>query len=89
MFVFASNSFRAGLVGRSIEAGGLWRSVSGEIVSAALRSRSAVMRLAWGDVKSRYPRTTPIKIFNILVVFRVDHCWYSSGICLCSSTQLL
>ena len=47
---------------------GLVGSVSGEIASAALRSRSAVMRLAWGDVKSRYPRTSPMKIFNIFAV---------------------
>ena len=53
---------------------GLVGSVSGEIASAALRSRTPVMRLAWGDVKSRYPRITPMKIFNILVVFCVDHC---------------
>ena len=47
---------------------GLVGSVSGEIASAALRSRTPVIRLAWGDVKSRYPRTTPMKIFNILAV---------------------
>ncbi len=65
---------------------GLVGSVSGEIASAALRSRAPVMRLAWGDVKSRYPRTTPMKIFNILVDFCLDHCWLSPGICLCLST---
>ena len=48
---------------------GLVGSVSGEIASAALRSRTPVMRLAWGDVNSRYPKTTPMKIFNILVIF--------------------
>ena len=47
---------------------GLVGSVSGEIALAALRSRTPVMRLAWGDVKSRYPRITPMKIFNIFAV---------------------
>ena len=65
---------------------GLVGSVSCEIASAALRSRTPVMRLAWGDVESGYPRTTSMKIFNVLVVFCVDHWWRSSGICLCLST---
>ena len=64
LLVSVLGAFRDGLAG----------SVSGEIASAALRSRASVMRLAWGDVKSRYPRTTPMKIFNILAVFCVDHC---------------
>ena len=59
LLVLVLGAFSDGLVG----------SVSGEIASAALRSRAPVMRLAWGDVKSRYPRITPMKIFNILVVF--------------------
>ena len=43
-------------------------SVSGDIASAALRSRTPVIRRAWRDVSSRYPRTTPMKIFKILAV---------------------
>ena len=57
---------------------GLVGSFSGKIASASLRSRALVKRLARGDVKSRYPRIIPMKIFNILVVFCVDHCWCSS-----------
>ena len=57
-FVSILGAFSDGLVG----------SVSGEIASAALRCRTPVMRRAWGNVKSRYPRTTTMEIFNILVV---------------------